>query len=472
MSEARYYIRIRGKVLGPFDLAQLRRQRDRGQLSRFHEVSEDRITWMPASSLAELFPADGAPSRTKQSQPDGITADPPAGGGDRAAAGPVWHYTNLRGKQIGPVTREQLLALLDEGTIDAQTLVWNPSLPEWLPLESVPGLLPRGAGQKKKGGGLRFSLGLASVAAAVVWACGLGSAAAVVLGILALREAKQKRDPAGRKMALAGILAGAGGLALAVIVALSGGAYYFFHGQGNHTPDQIASEYRDQVYRIEYSTPKETNTGSAILLATDGRRGLIATNLHVIAPDMVEEAAGRLGRKLLSENDLKKGVLVEVKNPSQLQAKKANVAAFHRDLDLALVVVEMDNATRPGAIAIARQDRLHDGEAAVAMGYPLGKQLNTTPGVISNHRGDSGMVWTTCPISPGNSGGPLFVQRGGLLAGLNTGSFVKGQNFNGAVPAEKIVGDLREGRTDNWVWEPELRDDVVRLAGWPLVRRL
>ena len=36
MADARYYIRVRGKVLGPFDLAQLRKQRDRGQLSRFH----------------------------------------------------------------------------------------------------------------------------------------------------------------------------------------------------------------------------------------------------------------------------------------------------------------------------------------------------------------------------------------------------------------------------------------------------
>ena len=111
-----------------------------------------------------------------------------------------------------------------------------------------------------------------------------------------------------------------------------------------------------------------------------------------------------------------------------------------------------------------RQDRLRDGEAAVAMGYPLGKHLSTTTGIISNHRGDSGLVWTNCPISPGNSGGPLFLQRGGLLAGLNTESFVKGQNFNGAVPAEQIVSALHEGRTDNWVWDPELRDDVLRLA--------
>ena len=148
MADARYFIRIRGKVLGPFDMVQLRRQRERGQVSRFHEISEDRITWVPASSLVDLFPPDGSPPPARHPDPAGITGvRPSGGGGDRGGA--VWHYTNLRGKQVGPVTREQLLALLDEGTIDAQTLVWNPSLQEWAPLESVPGLLAGGAARRR-----------------------------------------------------------------------------------------------------------------------------------------------------------------------------------------------------------------------------------------------------------------------------------------------------------------------------------
>jgi S1-C subfamily serine protease len=462
MADARYYIRVRGKVLGPFDVAQLRKQRDRGQLSRFHEISEDRITWVPASKIVELFPAEGSSSRSRGADPEGITGVAPSGGdGGRDTAGAMWHYTNLRGKQVGPVTREHLLALLDEGTIDAQTLVWNPSLEEWVPMETVPGLLPEGADGKGRGG-LRFSLGLASVVAAVVWACGLGSVAAVVLGVLALRQARAKRDPGARKMALAGLIAGAGGLVLSLVVGVIA-LIYAFSGPTTHTPDQISAEYRDRVYRVEYTEGKVTYTGSAILLANDSRRGLMATNLHVVDAELMKDNVKSAARKLLPESSIDKKWTVEVSNPSQLHAKKANVAAFHRDLDLALLLIESDNAP-PDAVRVARQDKLHDGEAAVAMGYPLGVQLNTTPGIISNHRGESGQVWTTCPISPGNSGGPLFLQRGGLLAGLNSGTFVKGQNFNGAVPAEQIVSALREGRTDNWVWAAELREDVIRLA--------
>ena len=214
-----------------------------------------------------------------------------------------------------------------------------------------------------------------------------------------------------------------------------------------HTPDQIAAEYQSKVYRVERLDVKATSTGSGVLLANDSRRGLIATSRRAIALGL----------------DLKKGMTVEVKNATQLQAKTATVAAIHKNLDLALLVIDTENAV-PDAVSVARQDRLRDGEAAVAMGYPLGLQLNTTPGIISNHRGDDGLVWTNCPMSPGNSGGPLFLQRRGLLAGLNSESAAKGQSMNGAVPAEQIIVSLQEGHIDNWVWNSELRDDVLRLV--------
>ncbi len=359
------------------------------------------------------------------------------------------------------MTREQLLALFRDGTIEAKTQVWNPTLPRWMPLRSVPGLLDRSSTAPTRRGGSLSVLALASLASAIVWLCGLGSAAGVVLGVVALRRMRSQKGLRGRAMALAGIIVGSAGLIVTVFVA----AVSFFPALGGATysPDQVASRYGNKVYRIEYSDGKSTRTGSAILLANDNRRGLIATSLHVIAPDFVEDAKGRAARKLLSDNSLKKGISVEVTNSLQLQAKKANVAAFHKDLDLALLIIETDNAPTD-AIHVARQDSMRDGEAAVAIGYPLGVQLNTTPGIISNSRGDGGLVWTTCPISPGNSGGPLFLQRRGLLAGLNTESLVKGQSLNGAVPAEQIVGALREGRTDNWIWEPQLRDNVLRLA--------
>lgn len=64
MTATPLYIRSRGKVLGPFSSEQLQLLRDRGQLRRFHEVSQDRQTWVPATSLTDLFPPDSRPLST------------------------------------------------------------------------------------------------------------------------------------------------------------------------------------------------------------------------------------------------------------------------------------------------------------------------------------------------------------------------------------------------------------------------
>ena len=50
-----WYVRARGRTLGPFTWSQLESLRDRGQLAQFHEVSQDKQTWVHASTLNELF---------------------------------------------------------------------------------------------------------------------------------------------------------------------------------------------------------------------------------------------------------------------------------------------------------------------------------------------------------------------------------------------------------------------------------
>ncbi len=50
-----WYVRAKGRTLGPFSWVQLESLRDRGQLAQFHEVSQDKRTWVHASTLRELF---------------------------------------------------------------------------------------------------------------------------------------------------------------------------------------------------------------------------------------------------------------------------------------------------------------------------------------------------------------------------------------------------------------------------------
>jgi S1-C subfamily serine protease len=54
MSE--WHLRIQGRVMGPYTLAQLREMRERGQLQAFHEVSTDCAHWAVAGNFDEIFP--------------------------------------------------------------------------------------------------------------------------------------------------------------------------------------------------------------------------------------------------------------------------------------------------------------------------------------------------------------------------------------------------------------------------------
>jgi hypothetical protein len=56
MAETTYYIRLDGRIQGPFTVSQLLALALRGELGPGHQVSVDRRTWKPASSLAALQP--------------------------------------------------------------------------------------------------------------------------------------------------------------------------------------------------------------------------------------------------------------------------------------------------------------------------------------------------------------------------------------------------------------------------------
>ncbi|HTV48863.1 MAG TPA: DUF4339 domain-containing protein [Phycisphaerae bacterium] len=74
-----YYVRIRGKVTGPFDRPTLERMVQRGQLSRVHEISSDRQNWKPASSVGGLFApiSRKTPAHTAESSVGIATPDLP-----------------------------------------------------------------------------------------------------------------------------------------------------------------------------------------------------------------------------------------------------------------------------------------------------------------------------------------------------------------------------------------------------------
>lgn len=139
MSE-QFYVRIRGRVQGPYDTAKLQSLVRRGQLSRMHEVSNDGSLWRPAAEFPELFTTPVAVQAVATATQDHshhsdkeIELEGPAGGISE------WFYA-VNQEQKGPVSFDQLKALVQSGVVTASSLVWREGMAEWTPAEVVPGI--------------------------------------------------------------------------------------------------------------------------------------------------------------------------------------------------------------------------------------------------------------------------------------------------------------------------------------------
>ena len=73
---ARYWIRNRGRVQGPFSEERIHGLLRRGRFNRHFHVSEDRRNWFPASEFPELFAGAGGPEPVEDESPFGGGSSP------------------------------------------------------------------------------------------------------------------------------------------------------------------------------------------------------------------------------------------------------------------------------------------------------------------------------------------------------------------------------------------------------------
>ena len=169
---------------------------------------------------------------------------------------------------------------------------------------------------------------------------------------------------------------------------------------GNSVPDVYFKMGGDLV--IDPNTgvllkEKWTGTGFAI------GNGFIVTNNHVVCEAKTISIKGING-------DMNKDYTVEV-----VATDKIN--------DLAIIKVNNPNASGFGTIPYAVQQRMADvGEDVFVLGYPLtqalGNEIKLTNGIISSRTGYLGNISTyqiSAPVQPGNSGGPMFDNKGNVI---------------------------------------------------------
>lgn len=160
------------------------------------------------------------------------------------------------------------------------------------------------------------------------------------------------------------------------------------------------------------------------------RSGTIVTNHHVI------DEGKKLNVKFID------GALYE----------DINLLTDDAATDLALLRVQLEKP-KSGKLPAFEPLKLGDsdavvvGERAISIGNPLGLDHTLTDGLVSARRMIEGRAWIqmSVPVSPGNSGGPLFNMRGEVI-GVTTaqlGILGRGQNLNIAIPVKTLVEHLR-----------------------------
>jgi hypothetical protein len=155
--EKQLYIRMKGRVLGPYDQEKLQMLARRGQLSRMHELSADATNWVRASSYPELFVGDDVPldvaSQQAASERRGAAKND---GQAPRAAGSRWWYRKDN-SDVGPVDQATIQQMVAAGKLKPDDFVWTDGMPQWVSAQQVPGLLPNlAASQAQVGGGAPF----------------------------------------------------------------------------------------------------------------------------------------------------------------------------------------------------------------------------------------------------------------------------------------------------------------------------
>ncbi|WP_237036999.1 S1C family serine protease [Mediannikoviicoccus vaginalis] len=170
--------------------------------------------------------------------------------------------------------------------------------------------------------------------------------------------------------------------------------------------------------------------GSGVIVSSDG---YILTNSHVVGNGRAKEMT-----VVFSDGE---------KTPGKL---------IWQDESLDLAVIKVEKTGLP-VMDIGDSDKVSVGDKAVAIGNPLGLDLQSTltSGYISglnrtinmeNGSSMDGLIQTDAAINGGNSGGALLNAKGQLI-GINTAKASGGEGIGFAIPiniAKSIVNEIKE----------------------------
>lgn len=199
------------------------------------------------------------------------------------------------------------------------------------------------------------------------------------------------------------------------------------------------------------NTPSETvGSGTGYAISADG---YIVTNHHVTN----------------GSNSIKiRGI-----NGDFSKSYNAKIIVEDKNNDLSIIKIDDLGFKSLGAIPYIINNKVSDvGSAVFVLGYPMratmGDEVKLTNGIISSKSGFQGDVTSyqvTAPIQPGNSGGPLFDNRGNVIGIINA-KHLGAENVSYAIKTPYLINLL------NSIPTPPNLPSISTVAGKPLTEQV
>ncbi len=209
--------------------------------------------------------------------------------------------------------------------------------------------------------------------------------------------------------------------------------------------NDIYARAGEAVVSVQASGASSGGAASGTGFLTDSD-GTIVTNAHVV---------GGADRVRVSFDDAAAPV-------------DARLVGSDPSTDLAVLQVDASDARGVTPLALAESGSVRVGDAAIAIGFPLGLDKTATAGIVSgvgreieapNGFSIDDVIQTDAPINPGNSGGPLLDAQGRVI-GVNSQIATAGAGGGNvgigfAVPSDtvrEIVPRLKAGESVERAW--------------------
>lgn len=191
---------------------------------------------------------------------------------------------------------------------------------------------------------------------------------------------------------------------------------HLYHVSDSERLSTVAASERCAPSVVVVKTPRGLGSGFFI-----NKDGYLITNFHVIK-----------GEKMVSVTRFVK----EAKTLRRVVHKDVDIIATAPFHDLAVLKVK-DKLDDIVFAVFSKSDEISVGETIFAIGNPMGLERTVTKGVISQAaRNFAGVLYRQidAPVNPGNSGGPLFNERGQVVGIINMG-IPSMESLNFAIPA-------------------------------------